>query len=94
MSNELIAKLRREGQSERTDLAVTDEAADEIERLEQDLARFRKALEDIRDHPFEQSNSPRLTDQLWHFVRWSKATARTALDRGTGNGKANRAEEP
>lgn len=93
MSNELIAKLRRENQSERSDLAVTEEAADEIERLEQDLARYRKALEEIRDHPFEQSNSARLTDQLWHFVRWSKATARTALERSNDNGKSTRTEK-
>ena len=88
MSNEIIAKLRSEGESERTDVAVVNEAADEIERLEQDLARFRRALEEIRDHPFEQSNSPRLIDQLWHFVRWSKATARTALERSRTNGKS------
>ena len=90
MSNELIAKLRSEGESERTDVEVAQEAADEIERLEQNLVRYRRALEEIRDHPFEQSNSPRLTDQLWHFVRWSKATARTALEQG--NGKASRSE--
>ncbi|NNC64304.1 MAG: hypothetical protein HKN84_05935 [Gammaproteobacteria bacterium] len=93
MSNEIIAKLRSEGESERTDVEVVQEAADEIERLEQDLARFRTALEEIRDHPFEQSNSPRLIDQLWHFVRWSKATARTALERSKTNGKSARAEE-
>jgi hypothetical protein len=93
MSNEIIAKLRSEGESERTDVEVVQEAADEIARLEQDLARFRRALEEIRDHPFEQSNSPRLIDQLWHFVRWSKATARTALERSKTNGKSARAEE-
>ena len=92
MSNEIIAKLRSEGESERTDLEVVHEAADEIERLEQDLARYRRALEEIRDHPFEQSNSPRLIDQLWHFVRWSKATARTALERSSANGKSTRTE--
>ncbi len=59
--------------------------ADEIARLEQDVERFRKALEEIRDHPFEQSNSPRLTDQLWHFVRWSKAIARRALEQSASD---------
>ncbi len=93
MSNEIIAKLRSEGESARTDVAIAEEAADEIERLEQDLARYRRALEEIRDHPFQQSNSPRLTDQLWHFVRWSKATARTALERGSADGKSTRGEE-
>ena len=83
MSNDLVAKLRGEGKSLRANTDVTNEAADEIERLEQDLERYRKALELIRDHPFEQTNSPRLIDQLWHFVRWSKATARTALEHGS-----------
>ena len=92
MSNKIIAKLRSEGESERTDVAVAQEAADEIERLQQDLERFRTALEEIRDHPFEQSNSPRLIDQLWHFVRWSKATARSALER-SNTGKSTRAGE-
>ena len=58
---------------------------DAIARLEQDVERYRKALEEIRDHPFEQSNSPRLTDQLWHFVRWSKAIARRALEQGSAD---------
>ncbi|NIW24716.1 MAG: hypothetical protein GWN29_09215, partial [Gammaproteobacteria bacterium] len=51
MSNEIIAKLRSEGESERTDIEVAQQAADEIERLQEDLARFRAALEEIRDHP-------------------------------------------
>lgn len=93
MSNDLVAKLRGEKKSLRADTDVTSEAADEIERLEEDLDRYRKALELIRDHPFEQTNSPRLTDQLWHFVRWSKATARTALDQGSENGKPGRNEK-
>lgn len=90
MSNDLVAKLRGEGKSLRADTEVTSEAADEIERLEQELERYRKALELIRDHPFEQTNSPRLIDQLWHFVRWSKATARTALEHGNENGSKSR----
>jgi len=55
------------------------EATDDIETLRIKAARYRKALESIRDQKFEPANSPRLTDQLWHFVRWSKATAREAL---------------
>ena len=34
----------------------------------------------IRDQTFEHSNSPRLIDQLWHFVRWTKSVARDALE--------------
>jgi hypothetical protein len=93
MSNELVAKLRNEDETQRTDVQVTNEAADEIERLEHELENYRKALELIRDHPFEQANSPRLIDQLWHFVRWSKATARNALDKGSENDKSPRAEK-
>lgn len=55
------------------------EPADDIDTLRSKAARYRAALESIRDQKFEQTNSPRLTDQLWHFVRWSKATARDAL---------------
>lgn len=90
MSNDLVAKLRGEAKSLPANAEVSQEAADEIERLEQELDRYRQALELIRDHPFEQANSPRLIDQLWHFVRWSKATARTALDHGSENGKTGR----
>jgi hypothetical protein len=92
MSTDLVAKLRSDNKNLRADTDVTQEAADEIERLEQELSRYRKALEVIRDHPFEQTNSPRLIDQLWHFVRWSKATARTALDQGAENGKGSRSD--
>jgi hypothetical protein len=45
------------------------------------FAIYKKALEEIRDLPLEPSNSPRMTDQLWHFVRWSKSIARNALDK-------------
>ena len=93
MSNDLVAKLRSDKKSLSADTEVTQEAADEIERLEQELDRYREALEVIRDHPFEQGNSPRLTDQLWHFVRWSKATARTALDQGSENGRPSRTDK-
>ncbi len=92
MSNDLVAKLRSDDKSLRANAEVTQKAADEIERLEQELDHYRQALELIRDHPFEQTNSPRLIDQLWHFVRWSKATARSALDQGSENGKTSRAD--
>lgn len=57
-----------------------------ITRLEAELMRCRNALELIRDRSFEQANSPRLTDQLWHFVRWSKSVAREALEGSRGDG--------
>jgi hypothetical protein len=80
MGKDLVAKTGGKNPADAGD-------PDQIERLEQDVERFRKALEEIRDHPFEQSNSPRLTDQLWHFVRWSKATARRALEQSHGSDK-------
>jgi hypothetical protein len=49
--------------------------------LAQQLDVYKKALEEIRDLPLQPSNSPRMTDQLWHFVRWSKSIARNALDK-------------
>jgi len=49
--------------------------------MTEQLAIYKKALEEIRDLPLEPSNSPRMTDQLWHFVRWSKSIARNALDK-------------
>jgi hypothetical protein len=78
MTKDIVAKHSGQGRTK-------SKGPDEITRLEQDVERYRRALEEIRDHPFEQSNSPRLTDQLWHFVRWSKAIARRALEQGAGN---------
>lgn len=78
----------------RTDLTATEgtdgstrNLEDEVRRLEGELERCRKALEKIRDRSFEQANSPRLIDQLWHFVRWSKSVAREALEGSRGNGR-------
>ena len=79
----------------RTDLAATagdNDAsaitADEVKRLEAELSRCRQALESIRDRRFEQATSPRLIDQLWHFVRWSKSVAREALEGSRDNDNA------
>ncbi len=66
--------------SPRPDGDVAEDTAEETERLRAEAVRYREALESIRDQAFEQANSPRLIDQLWHFVRWSKATARSALE--------------
>ena len=63
----------------RENAAESRESTDDLDTLRIKAARYRAALESIRDQKFEQANSPRLTDQLWHFVRWSKATARDAL---------------
>ena len=63
----------------RENAAGSRELTDDIDTLRVEAARYRAALESIRDQKFEQTNSPRLTDQLWHFVRWSKAIARDAL---------------
>ena len=78
----------------RKDLTVSegsDDATGDLEetvrRLEGELLRCRGALEKIRDRRFEQANSPRLIDQLWHFVRWSKSVAREALEDSRGNGR-------
>lgn len=77
-----------------TDLTAAEGGGDsnrdleeEIQRLEGELLRCRSALEKIRDRSFEQANSPRLIDQLWHFVRWSKSVAREALEGSRGNGR-------
>jgi len=78
----------------RTDLTAAEGGGDsttdlqgEVRRLEGELLRCRSALEKIRDRSFEQANSPRLIDQLWHFVRWSKSVAREALEGSRGNGR-------
>ncbi|HEY5622937.1 MAG TPA: hypothetical protein VIV14_04175 [Gammaproteobacteria bacterium] len=60
--------------------ARSEDSDDDIETLRRTVARYRKALELIRDQTFEPANSPRIIDQLWHFVRWSKSTARNALE--------------
>lgn len=80
--------------SSRSDLQAVEGGGDttrnlenEIQRLEGELLRCRKALEMIRDRSFEQANSPRLIDQLWHFVRWSKSVAREALEGSRGNAR-------
>ena len=81
MSNKLIIRLRNKTPVSQDDENVTKkEAANEIERLEAQLAHLHRALERIRDQAFEQANSTRLTDQLWHFVRWAKSVAREALE--------------
>ena len=83
MSSELIARLREGVVDTGSDANASKEAADEIERLEIQVARYQGALEKIKDQTFQQANSPRLIDQLWHFVRWTKSVAREALE-GTG----------
>ena len=85
MSNDLVTRLREGAGATERDNEASREAADEIERLEAQLARFQAALEKIRDQTFEQANSPRLIDQLWHFVRWTKSVARDALEGGGNN---------
>ena len=89
MSNDLVTRLREGAVATEGDNQASKEAADEIERLEAQLARFQAALEKIRDQTFEQANSPRLIDQLWHFVRWTKSVARDALEGSGGNGHRN-----
>jgi len=84
MSNDLVTRLREGAVTTAQDNEASRQAADEIERLEAELARYQDALERIRDQTFEQANSPRLIDQLWHFVRWTKSVARDALE-GTGS---------
>lgn len=78
----------------RTDLTAAEGDGDsnrdleeEVLRLEAELLRCRSALEKIRDRSFEQANSPRLIDQLWHFVRWSKSVAREALEGSREGGR-------
>ena len=66
---------------------ATRDLEEAVRRLEGELLRCRGALEKIRDRRFEQANSPRLIEQLWHFVRWSKSVAREALEDSRGNGR-------
>ena len=87
MSDDLVS-------ASRTDLTAVEGGDDstgnlkeEVRRLEGELLRCRSALEKIRDRSFEQANSPRLIDQLWHFVRWSKSVAREALEGSRGDGR-------
>ena len=80
MSNDLVTRLREGAVSTQQNEDASREAADELERLEGRLTRYQEALERIRDQTFEQANSPRLIDQLWHFVRWTKSVARAALE--------------
>ena len=85
MSNDLVTRLREGAVSTEQNEAASREAADELERLEGRLTRYQEALERIRDQTFEQANSPRLIDQLWHFVRWTKSVARDALEGNVSN---------
>ncbi|MDE0003648.1 MAG: hypothetical protein OXQ29_13235 [Rhodospirillaceae bacterium] len=65
----------------------TTDLEEQVRRLEAELLRCRNALKKIRDRSFEQANSPRLIDQLWHFVRWSKSVAREALEGSRADGR-------
>lgn len=80
MSDKPATPQRGKDLSPRPERDVSEDTAEETERLRAESARYREALENIRDQAFEQANSTRLIDQLWHFVRWSKATARSALE--------------
>jgi len=80
MNDKPATELSRDSRSLQNERAAAKEPGGEIEKLQAELARYREALENIRDQTFEQTNPQRLTDQLWHFVRWSKATARSALE--------------
>ncbi len=79
MNDKSATELSKGSRSLQNERAAPEKPGDEIERLRAELARYREALEEIRDQTFEQTNPQRLIDQLWHFVRWSKATARSAL---------------
>ena len=85
MSNDLVTRLREGAVSTKQNEDASREAADELERLEGMLSGYQEALERIRDQTFEQANSPRLIDQLWHFVRWTKSVARDALEGNVSN---------
>ena len=78
MNDKSSTELSKGSRSLQRERAAPEEPGDESE-LRAELARYREALEEIRDQTFEQTNPQRLIDQLWHFVRWSKATARSAL---------------
>ena len=78
MNDKTATEISGDSRSLQSERAVPE--GDEIERLRAELTRYREALEEILDQTFEQTNSQRLIDQLWHFVRWSKATARSALE--------------
>lgn len=85
MNDDLVSPSRTDLQAVEGGDDTTSNLEDEIQRLEGELLRCRKALELIRDRRFEQATSPRLIDQLWHFVRWSKSVAREALEGSRGN---------
>ena len=80
MNDKPSRELSRSSRSPENKQAAAKEPSGEMEQLCAELARYRGALEEIRDQTFEQTNPQRLIDQLWHFVRWSKATARNALE--------------
>ncbi|MBD08155.1 MAG: hypothetical protein CMM56_02105 [Rhodospirillaceae bacterium] len=80
MSSDLVARLRESKSSLSNDSDSLNQVADAIQLLEAKVERYENALEMIRDQTFEHSNSPRLIDQLWHFVRWTKSVARDALE--------------
>ncbi len=80
MSNEPAEPLKNKNLILRVDPAESEKKDATIETLQAELARYRTTLEEIRDQTFEQANSQRLIDQLWHFVRWTKSTARNALE--------------
>tara|TARA_B110000116_G_scaffold161712_1_gene139835 strand:- start:97 stop:381 length:285 start_codon:yes stop_codon:yes gene_type:complete len=89
MSSDLVTRLRESKISLSVDGDSSDEVADAIEYLEEKVVRYENALEMIRNQTFEQSNSPRLIDQLWHFVRWTKSVARDALEATSSREKSD-----
>ena len=80
MSEKPSGRIKRKNLISQADSTASENKDAMIERLQADLTRYRTTLEEIRDQTFEQANSQRLIDQLWHFVRWTKATARNALE--------------
>ena len=89
MSSDLVTRLRESKFSLSVDGDSSDEVADAIECLEEKVVLYENALEMIRNQTFEQSNSPRLIDQLWHFVRWTKSVARDALEATSSREKSD-----